>query len=118
MHNTELNIVKRQDGVTGIPEYTKPIQQGAVPPKLNIGNIRLHDVSAASITNKAVELYMQAPEPSRIIGATYKVQHGGIDIINARCQELYNPTGQRFEFELYGQKHYLGIKQDDSVIFT
>ncbi len=118
LNNTELNIVKRQDGSTGIPEYTKLVQEGIVPPALSTGNIRLHEVSQQNVTNKAVELYMQSPESSRIIGATYKPQHGGIDIINSRCQELCNPAGKRLEFDLYGQQHYLDIRLGDPVIFT
>ena len=118
LNTTELNIVKRQTGATGIPEYTKLIQEGVVPPELSTGNIRLHDVASDQITSKTVELYMQSPASSRIIGATYKLENGGIDNLNTRCQALCNTHGPRLEFELYGQPHYLEIKLGDPVIFT
>lgn len=118
LHNTELNIVKRQDGSTGIPEYTKQVQEGIVPSSLSMGNIHHHEVPLDQVTNKAVELFMQSPKLTRIIGATYKAEHGGIDAINANCQSLCNANGQPFNFELYGQQHYLALRKGDPVIFT
>ena len=41
--NTMLDIVKRQEGSTGIPEYSKLINQGIVPEKLSTGAIHFHE---------------------------------------------------------------------------
>lgn len=41
--NTLLDIVKRQEGYTGIPEYSKLINQGEVPEQLTTGAIYFHE---------------------------------------------------------------------------
>lgn len=115
---TELDIVKRQKGSTGIPEYSLRIQRGEMPEHLSINNIHFHEVTGDDIALKCVELYANAPADSQIIGATYKALHGGIDRINDQCQTILNPASQRLEFEQYGQRHYLDLRQNDPVIFT
>jgi len=116
--NTMLDIVKRQEGSTGIPEYSNLVKQGITPPALSTGNIHFHDVPLAQVTNLCVDLYTAHPEQSQIIGATYKAELGGIDALNRQCQTLCNPNGRQFEFELFGERNYLDIRLNDPVIFT
>lgn len=116
--NTMLDIVKRQEGATGIPEYSNLVKLGQVPPLLSTGCIRFHDVPLAEITNVSVNLFADAPYSSQIIGATYSAEHGGIDELNRHCQALCNSAGQPFEFNLYGQRQCLDIRVNDPVIFT
>lgn len=45
--NTTLDIVKRQEGLSGIPEYSSLINQGIVPPELSVG--RSHSMRFAIV---------------------------------------------------------------------
>ncbi|WP_031427247.1 ATP-dependent DNA helicase, partial [Vibrio parahaemolyticus] len=47
--NTMLDIVKRQEGSTGIPEYSKLINQGVMPDRLSTGAIHFHETSKTDI---------------------------------------------------------------------
>uniref|UniRef100_UPI000AF459A5 ATP-dependent DNA helicase n=2 Tax=Vibrio TaxID=662 RepID=UPI000AF459A5 len=53
-----------------------------------------------------------------IVGATYSANHGGINTLNNLCQEQCNPTGERLEFDLFGDRMYLNIRVNDPIIFT
>ena len=116
--NMTLDIVKRQKGFTGIPEYSNQVRLGNVPPELNMGKVHFHDVALTDVTETCVNLYCGKPFESRVLGATYQAQHGGIDLINQLCQERVNSEGAKLEFQLFGQQHYLNIKLNDPVIFT
>jgi exodeoxyribonuclease V alpha subunit len=116
--NTTLDIVKRQKGSTGIPEYSLLIKQGQMPPQLSIGNIYFHDVPAPLITDTCVELYQHQPDVSQIIGATYQGKNGGINELNRRCQDLCNLDGRQLTVNFYGEQQYLDIRENDPIIFT
>jgi exodeoxyribonuclease V alpha subunit len=116
--NTVLEIVKRQEGATGIPEYSNTVKNGQVPLALNCGNIHFHDVPLAQINEVCVALYAENAQQSQIIGATYKAAQGSINAINQRCQEQCNPNGHQFEFELFGERNYLDIRLNDPVVIT
>jgi exodeoxyribonuclease V alpha subunit len=116
--NTMLDIVKRQESSTGIPEYSNLVKQGRTPPILSTGNTHFHSVPLEQITDLCVELYVKQENQSQIICATYKAQFGGIDEINRQCQAVCNPNGRQFEFELFGERNYLDIRLNDPVIFT
>ena len=116
--NTMLDIVKRQEGSTGIPEYSNLVKQGRTPPMLSTGNIHFHNVPLEKATDLCVDLYAKHPNQSQIIGATYKAQQGGIDELNRQCQAVCNPNGRQFKFELFGERNYLDIRLNDPVIFT
>jgi exodeoxyribonuclease V alpha subunit len=116
--NTTLDIVKRQEGSTGIPEYSAEIRDGIVPRKLSFGNITFHETPEVKISAKCVELYSQSPENSRIIGATYKTTFGGIDEINSLAQAENNPNGQMLTIKHEGEMKFVRIKLGDPVLFT
>ncbi|HCE2112282.1 AAA family ATPase [Vibrio parahaemolyticus] len=114
---TELNIVKRQKGSTGIPEFTLAVRNGQVP-TFTSPNIRFHFAQPESLNQKITELYAQDPSNTQIVGATYSANHGGINTLNNLCQEQCNPTGERLEFDLFGDRMYLNIRVNDPIIFT
>ncbi|MDY6884000.1 MAG: AAA family ATPase, partial [Pseudomonadota bacterium] len=68
--NTMLDIVKRQEGSTGIPEYSKLINQGIVPEKLSTGAIHFHETTKSNIARVCCDLYQQSPENSRVMAPT------------------------------------------------
>ncbi|MFQ2756985.1 AAA family ATPase, partial [Aeromonas caviae] len=55
--NVTLDIVKRQKGTTGIPEYSMQINQGLIPENLSMGNIHFHETSKDKIAQVCAELY-------------------------------------------------------------
>ncbi|WP_051333714.1 AAA family ATPase [Aliagarivorans marinus] len=113
---TELDIVKRQKGETGIPEFTRFVRNGLVP-DFDSPNIRFHSVSNDELNSKISELYTQVPN-SQIVAATYHAEHGGIDALNKVCQKVSNPKGQLLRFALFGEQMHLNIRVGDPVIFT
>lgn len=112
--NTALDIVKRQDSSTGIPEYSNLINQGIVPDQLTTGAVHFHETPRGQVVQRCTELFTEAPETSRILGATKAL----VADINKRVQEAVNPNGQRIEFELHGDRFFREIRQGDSVLFT
>ncbi len=116
--NTALDIVKRQKGATGIPEYSKQVQQGQVPEKLSTGNVYFHDVDLEDINQTCINLYAKAPLKSQIIGSTYDPKFGGINELNKGCQKQINTNGERLWVNPYGELQYLNIKQGDPILFV
>lgn len=112
--NTTLDIVKRQEGSTGIPEYSKMINEGIVPKQLSVGAVYFHETAGDKVAEQCTALFAQAPEGSRIIGATKAL----VADINQRVQKAVNSGGKRMEFELQGDRFYREICQGDSVLFT
>lgn len=99
--NVTLDIVKRQKGTTGIPEYSMQINQGLIPENLSMGNIHFHETSKDKIAQVCAELYQQSPENSRVVGATTAM----VADINNLIQEAVNPDGARMAFEMYGETY-------------
>ena len=84
--NTMLDIVKRQEGSTGIPEYSKQINQGKVPEYLTTGAIHFHETGKKDISQICCELYQQTPEKSRVMAPTKAL----VGEINKLTQEAVN----------------------------
>jgi exodeoxyribonuclease V alpha subunit len=112
--NTRLDIVKRQEGSTGIPEYAKCINEGAVPPQLTTGNIQFHETNQSDIAKVCSELFQQSPENSRVIAPTKAL----VADINKLVQEAINPSGERLEFTMHGEQFYQNLKLNDEILFT
>ncbi len=112
--NTELDIVKRQDGSTGIPEYSKLINQGVVPEQLSIGNIHFHETIKEDIAQVCCELYRRSPSNSRVMAPTKAL----VTDINKLIQQAVNPEGNSLEFEINGDKFFLPLRLNDAVLFT
>lgn len=112
--NVELEVVKRQDAHTGIPEYSRMVCQGEVPSQLSVGSIVFHESEAGQINQVCTDLYRQSPSISRIIGATKKV----VQEINTQCQSVLNSDAQRLEFREFGDRFFTRLKLDDPVLFT
>lgn len=112
--NTMLDIVKRQEGSTGIPEYSKLINQGIVPEKLSTGAIHFHETTKSDIAQVCCDLYQQAPENSRVIAPTKAL----VADINKLTQEAVNPIGNRLEFEMHGEKFFQNLRLNDAILFT
>lgn len=112
--NTMLDIVKRQKGSTGIPEYSKLINQGIVPEKLSTGAIHFHETAKSDIAQACCELYQQSPENSRVMAPTKAL----VAEINKLTQEAVNPSGKRLEFEMHGERFFQNLRLNDAILFT
>ena len=112
--NTELDIVKRQGAGTGIPEYSKLINEGIVPPDLTTGSITFHEAEFDYVDDVCVELYKQDPSNSRVVAATNKL----VQKINVLCQQELNPDGEQLIYDKGGEKLYDQIYENDPVLFT
>ena len=112
--NTMLDIVKRQDGSTGIPEYSKLINQGIVPEKLSTGAIHFHETTKSNIAHVCCDLYQQSPENSRVMAPTKAL----VADINKLAQEAVNPNGNRLEFEMHGERFFQCLRLNDAILFT
>ncbi|HGY1051407.1 TPA: ATP-dependent RecD-like DNA helicase [Aeromonas salmonicida subsp. pectinolytica] len=113
--NTTLDIVKRQKGSTGIPEYSMLINQGLVPELLSMGNVHFYETSKDRIAQVCAELYQQSPENSRVVGATTAM----VAEINTLIQNAVNPDGRRMEFVMHGETYCRNdLRQGDVILFT
>ncbi|MCE9823530.1 ATP-dependent RecD-like DNA helicase [Vibrio alginolyticus] len=112
--NTMLYIVKRQEGSTGIPEYSKLINQGVVPDQLSMGSIHFHETSKEDIAKVCCELYKKHPENSRVMAPTKAL----VKDINQLIQEAVNPSKDALEFQINGDKFFLPLRLNDAVLFT
>ncbi|MGR5522694.1 AAA family ATPase, partial [Vibrio sp. PNB22_4_2] len=90
------DIVKRQEGSTGIPEYSKLINQGVMPERLSTGAIHFHETSKTDIAKVCCELYQQCPENSRVMAPTKAL----VSEINKLTQQAVNPDSTSLEFEI------------------
>ncbi|AXR05622.1 AAA family ATPase [Salinimonas sediminis] len=112
--NTMLDIVKRQDGSTGIPEYSKLINQGIVPEKLSTGAIHFHETTKNNIAQVCCDLYQQSPENSRVMAPTKAL----VADINKLTQEAVNLNRNRLEFEMHGERFFQNLRLNDAILFT
>ncbi|NSY35547.1 AAA family ATPase [Pseudoalteromonas sp. JC28] len=112
--NTMLDIVKRSEETTGIPEYSRIINDGEMPDKLSTGNIHFHQTQEKDIADVCCELYSQAPFDSKIIAPSKAL----VAEINKLTQDLVNPYGERLEFNMDGERQFVNYRQDDVIMFT
>ncbi len=112
--NTELDIVKRQEGATGIPEYSALINDGEVPERLSTGTITFHETAKANIAEKCTALFTLSPQNSCIMGSTRAI----VADINKRCQTVVNPDGQHMEFTINGERFFRDLRLGDALLFT
>ncbi len=112
--NTMLDIVKRQEGSTGIPEYSKLINQGLAPEKLSSGNIHFHNTPKQLIADVCSELFCESPHNSRVMAPTKAL----VKEINKQVQESVNSDGEQLQFNLNGDDFYLNMRLNDQVLFT
>lgn len=111
---TKLDIVKRQQGSTGIPEYSACINRGEVPPELTTGAINFHETPPDQIVPVCQSLYAESPAISQIVSATKAMTAN----LNQHCQKLVNPNGVRLQFSLYGDDFFLDLREGDPILFT
>lgn len=115
VQNTTLDIVKRQKVSTGIPEYSKLVNGGQVPAALSTGNVHFHEFSDTDLgLERAIELYLENPEESRIIAPTRNL----VDEANALIQERYNGHSPMMNFNLDGEDYYVKLRLNDQILFT
>jgi exodeoxyribonuclease V alpha subunit len=112
--NTTLDIVKRQEGTTGIPEYSKLINSGVVPEQLTTGSIYFHETDKKDIAQVCCELYQQSPENSRVMAPTKAL----VADINKFTQQAVNPNGKLLEFEMHGESYFQNLRLNDVILFT
>lgn len=110
----ELNIVKRQESSTGIPEYSATINRGEVPPSLSVGAITFHEAPPDQLVEKCKSLYSDSPHNTQIIGATKAF----VGELNVECQKLINPDGERLQFRLHGEDYFISLRVGDPILFT
>ncbi|TMO54437.1 AAA family ATPase [Pseudoalteromonas phenolica] len=112
--NTMLDIVKRQEGSTGIPEYSKLINQGVKPEKLSTGRIHFHETNKSDIAKVCCELYQKSAHNSRVMAPTKAL----VADINKLIQEVVNSNGNRLEFEMHGERFFQNLRLNDAILFT
>lgn len=112
--NTELDIVKRQGASSGIPEYSKLINTGVVPPMLTTGAITFHDTEINDVAQVCVELFQESPGTTKVVAPT----NGLVGEINILCQKAVNTNGERLSYELDDQYHEDVLCKNDPVLFT
>lgn len=113
--NTTLDIVKRQKGSTGIPEYSRLVNLGVVPEQLSQGHVYFHETPKDRIAQVCAELYQQSPENSRVVGATKAM----VAETNQLIQYAVNPDGSRMMFEMDGEIYCRSdLRQGDVILFT
>lgn len=112
--NTTLDIVKRQEGSTGIPEYSKSVKEGHVPEKLSTGGIHFHHVGKEGIARLCCELYQTSSLEGRVMAPTKAL----VREINDLIQKDVNPSGQRLLFTMNGEQFYLDLRLGDAILFT
>lgn len=112
--NITLDIVKRQEGTTGIPEYSKLINSGVVPEQLTTGSIHFHETDKKDIAQICCELYQQSPEYSRVMAPTKVL----VADINRLTQQAVNPNGKLLEFEMHGESYFQNLRLNDVILFT
>ncbi|WP_235594726.1 AAA family ATPase [Paraglaciecola hydrolytica] len=112
--NTTLNIVKRAEASTGIPEYSQLINQGNIPECLTTGAIHFHETDKKEIPQVCCKLYQQSPENCRVMAPTKAL----VDEINTLTQEAVNHRGSRLEFEMHGEQLFLNLRLNDIILFT
>lgn len=113
--NTHLDIVKRQDSASGIPEYSQQINKGKVPHALSQKRIHFHDVPIEQIGATCTNLYQLNPASSQVVCSTLAM---GQDI-NKRIQAKLNPHGQAIEFLFDKEKQFRGdLRKGDKILFT
>ncbi|MFT5718494.1 MAG: exodeoxyribonuclease V alpha subunit [Oleiphilaceae bacterium] len=112
--NTMLDIVKRQEVTTGIPEYSKLINQGKVPNLLSIGAIHFHETNKQQIAQVSCELYQKSPHNSRVMAPTKAL----VADINKLIQESINQNGCLLEFEMNGELFFQNLRLNDTILFT
>ncbi|MGL1163429.1 ATP-dependent DNA helicase [Vibrio parahaemolyticus] len=112
--NTMLDIVKRQEGSTGIPDYSKLINQGVVPDQLSTGAIHFHETNKTYTAKVCCELYQESPESSRVMAPTKVL----VSEINKLIQQAVNSSSDNLEFEINGDKFFLPLRLNDAVLFT
>lgn len=111
--NTTLDIVKRQEGLSGIPEYSSLINQGIVPPELSVG--LLHSMRFCNC-NEIVEtcrvLFEESPDNSRVMAPTKKL----VERVNEEIQLAINKGGEPIKFGF--EEWHTQVRQGDQVLFT
>ena len=111
---TELDIVKRQDESSGIPEYSRFINSGIAPIKLSAGSVYFYETAENSIADRCVELFSEQNKGSLVVAPTRSL----VDDINKKIQGALNPLGNRMQFLMSGEEYYIDFRQGDSVLFT
>ena len=115
VQTTMLDIVKRQEGSTGIPEYSKTVNAGKVPESLSTGNIHFHEFCDPECAlEKAVNLYMESSSESRVIAPTRKL----VCVANEAIQGQTNAESPLLNFNLDGEDYYFNLRLHDQVLFT
>lgn len=112
--NTMLDIVKRQEGSTGIPEYSKCVNQGLIPEKLSSGAIHFHETQKVDIAKVCCQLYQLSPEKSRIMAPTKAL----VEDINKLTQKAVNSESKSLKFKMHGEQFFLNLKLGDAILFT
>ena len=92
IEKTHLDIVKRQEASTGIPEYSLSIRNGEVPTELTTGAITFHN---SDDYNDAVNLFMSDPTNSMVVAATKQ----SVNELNALIQQKANPDSPEFRYQ-------------------
>ncbi len=109
-----LDIVKRQEGFTGIPEYSKLINQGVVPERMTTGAIYFHETDKKDIAQVCCDLYQQSPENSRVMAPTKAL----VTEINKLIQTAVNPNGAMFQFKMREEQLFMNLRLNDTILFT
>lgn len=111
--NVTLDVVKRQEGSSGIPQYSNLINQGELPPKLSAGAITFHEVdNRDEIISTCCKLFEQLPESSKVVAPTNLL----VDEVNKRIQLAINKDGKPIRYGV--EEWQTQVRQGDQILFT
>jgi exodeoxyribonuclease V alpha subunit len=111
---TKLDVVKRQEASSGIPEYSNIINSGEIPHNLTMGAIVFHETSSELITQKCKTIYAESPVNSRVVAPTKAV----VSEINGLIQNAINPDSERMYINYQGEPFFLDYREGDQILFT
>jgi exodeoxyribonuclease V alpha subunit len=112
---TELDVMKRSDASSGIPEYSNFVRDGIVPPELSIAGINFHETAFDNVAEVCTELYKYNKERSRILVATNKL----VKSANLLCQQRINAGAEQLKYvDKEEQHHWDKLYLFDPILFT
>ncbi|MEZ9310343.1 AAA family ATPase [Vibrio sp. 10N.286.49.F3] len=113
---TELDIVHRQSGSTGIPEYSKLVREYKLPPSLSYKRIIHHETlpKASALRDACVALMEEHNGVAQVLCPTNSLAKA----VNKECQASLNSEGARVLMQFSDEVSDTGFRVGDPVIFT
>lgn len=115
---TQLSVVKRQDGSTGIPLFAAEVRKGSWP-TLSVPGVKIEQCDNNDILTKSLRLLLYDKDQTQIICAVRNNVLSGVYSLNDVCQTTINPTGTPIRIRgVNGNLTPTKFRQGDRIIFT